>query len=119
MHLLCALLLFFQAPYWETKKPKDWSNRELLAVLQQSPWASQALSVHPHPEDPEIPVYLASATPCAMAEAELRERKKMALDPLAQEYRIWTEDNPGKYIVLAVRLPDASGLTDESEMREL
>lgn len=119
MHLFLLALLFLQAPFWETKAPKDWSNRELLVVLQQSPWAAKAIPLHAQAGDPDVDVYLASSQPCTLAEEELRVRKKAGMDPLGQEYRAWKEDNASKYIILAVKLPDPSLLTDAAEMRDM
>jgi len=119
MHLLLLAFLLLQAPYWESKPPKDWTNREVLAVLQQSPWTAKAYPLHKQLGDPDVSTYLASAEPCALAEEELRTRKQAGMDPLGQEYRVWKEDNAGKYIILAVKLPDLSGLTDVGEMRDM
>lgn len=119
MYLLLSFLLFLQAPYWETKPAKDWTNRELLAVLQQSPWTGKAEAPRPQTGDPEVSVYLASAQPCSMAEEERRNRKQAGTDPLSQEYRIWKEDNAGKYTILAILLPDQGGIAEAAEMRDM
>ncbi len=119
MHLFLLAFLLLQAPFWEAKPPQEWSNREVLAVVQQSPWAAKAVPLHPQIDDPDVSVYLASAQPCSLAEEEMRRRKQAGMDPLAQEYRLWKEDNAGKFSVLAIKLPDFSGLTDPGEMRDM
>ncbi len=62
-------------------------------------------------------VYLASAKPIAEAEAERRSRSKAGTDPVAEEYRLWSAENRGKYIVLAIPVNDPQAMAMAEEGR--
>src|SRR5208282_4688430 len=73
MRLLLAVLFFIGPPFWETKPPERWTDREIDAVRHDSPWAQ---AVGP---DPQVLVYLATAAPIEDAEQEARLRPKSPL----------------------------------------
>lgn len=134
MMILFALLLAFMAPpFWETTPPPDWTDEQLHQLLHISPWAqvhgdsAQAAKTRGtgagRTASQAIQMYLASAKPMAEAEAELRRRNPLegaALeDPVAEEYREFMHDNPGKYIVLAIRLSSPGLSAKEKEITKM
>jgi len=58
------VLFFLGQPFWESKPPDRWSDREIEAIRHDSPWAQ---SVGP---PPKVLVYLATAAPIEEAEQE-------------------------------------------------
>lgn len=122
-----ALLLLFAAPFWETKAPADWTDEELRQMLTDSPWAQIVRGVGRGVPAPPVQIYLATAAPIEPAERERdrRYRRKRppnapaAPDPLAEEYRVWLEDNRAANIVLAVRIDGNQGFLDEKEIRQM
>lgn len=112
--IFLALLLLFAAPFWETKAPADWSEDELKQLFTDSPWAQPLTGPS---NAPPVAAYLATAAPMEQAERERarRMKKKPAPDALAQEYRLWLEDNRATQIVLAVPIADANALSDSRE----
>ena len=103
--LLLALLLF--APkFWETTPPAQWSETELRQMFTDSPWARDG-------------VYLATARPMRLAEAELRRRTGAKADLLYEDYLAWLEENGAKHVVLAVKLPRPEVLSDAAEARRI
>ena len=111
-----ALLLLFAAPYWE-KAPADWSDQELAQIFSDSPWAQ---AMQGPANAPPIAAYLATAAPMAAAEKERdrrykRKRPNAAIDPLAEEYRAWFEENRATQIVLAIPIPNAKAFDDSQE----
>ena len=126
MTLLFPFLLLAAAPFWEAKSPADWSDPELQALLNDSPWA-QAVS-GPGMAAPAVQVFLATASPMEQAERESERRAKLRAkpraaaepeDPTAAEYRDWLEQNRATHIVLAVRIPRNNASSDEREVRRL
>lgn len=118
MRTLLLLLLMAGAPFWETKPPDQWSDDEIQEVLRASPWAKTLTLETAVGNVPGIPVYLATARPVRDAEEELRRRPgkhRPAEFASDDEYAEFLKDNPGKYIVLAVALPDPRVLTDTKE----
>lgn len=115
-----GLLLFLAAPFWENKAPAEWTDDELNRLLTNSPWA-QIVAAPAKGEAPEVQVYLATAAPIEQAERERDRRagrKRPASpppDPLAEEYRVWFQDNRAAQIVLAVRIFNDKGLSDNRE----
>ena len=118
MGTLLLLLLTAGAPFWETKTPDRWSDDEIQEVLRASPWAKTLTLETAVGSLPGIPVYLATARPVRDAEEELRRRpgkQKPSEFASDDEYAEFLKDNPGKYIVLAVALPDPRVLADTKE----
>lgn len=119
--LLTALFLFAD-PYWVSKPPAEWSDAQILALLSDSPWA-QAVS-GPTSAAPAVQVYLATAKPIQLAEAELERRVAARRRPGAPiagntEYKMWLEDNRATQIVLAVRIQNNKGFLDEAEVQRM
>jgi len=113
-----ALLLIAAAPFWEAKSPADWSEDELGQMFADSPWA-QALSGPANAAS--VVAYLATAAPMEQAERERarRSKKKTAPDPMAEEYRLWLEDNRASQIVVAIPVADARAFADAQETRHM
>lgn len=118
--LLAAALL--AAPFWETTEPSDWSDEQLVEALTLSPWAQLQNGTH---------MYLATAQPLRLAEAELARRTEVgaaadsALSAVAlgfqedDEYLEFIADNAGDFIVLAVRVNDRRYLSREKSVKEM
>jgi len=110
--MIAAVLLLALAatPFWEARQPKDWTEDELRQMLVNSPWA-------------RAEVYLASATPMKIAEEEWRRRhiaKQFdAPEPAEDDYFEFIRNNPGKHIILAVRVDDFNQLLKAEEVREM
>lgn len=123
------LLSLLAAPFWESKAPADWSGNELVLLLTDSPWAQMvaAPASTTGGAAPALQIYLATAGPAAAAEREIARRAERARkpgapvkeDPLAEEYRAWFEDNRATQIVLAVRIANNRGFSDEKETRHM
>ena len=69
-------------------------------------------------------VYLATAKPIQLAEAELERRvaaRRKPGTPVAanSEYKMWLEDNRATQIVLAVRIQNNKGFLDEAEVQRM
>ncbi len=121
MCTLLAILLLAGAPFWETKPPDQWTGDELRAVLAESPWVTAAGLSGAVTNVPGVRVYLASAKPMQDAEQEMRRRVKSNVAEYAEDddYRDFLRENPGKYIVLAVALPDPQALADVRESHRM
>jgi hypothetical protein len=122
MRILLALMLLAGAPFWEDKSPEEWTDEELQALLHASPWAKTMSLEKMVGKIPAIRVYLASARPMQDAEDEAKRRMEKLRPseyPEDDEYRDFLRENPGKYIVLAVALPDPNALTDAKESRKM
>jgi len=117
--MLVALLLAWlqtAAPVWERKTAAESTEEELATILTSSPWAQMHQVNLPAAKgarsgglaNPGMHVFLAAATPVREAERELRRRKIQAsADPELDsdsEFEEFLAANPGRYIVLAVRL---------------
>ncbi len=113
MPALAALLFFLSQPFWETKPPEKWSDREIDMVLHASPWVQTA-----NPE-PAVLVYFATAAPIEEAEAELRAHsmKPMALpDP---DYVDYLRDNRENVFILAIPYGKLTGPGNTQEDRRM
>ena len=118
---MLAILLAAQAAqphasaFWNAKTPADWSIEEVRTMLRQSPWATVSAATMGTP----VRVHLASAEP--MREAEVKERQawryRVAPGANFEEYQAMLKE--GRYIVLAVLLPDATFVSDAIESRSL
>jgi hypothetical protein len=121
MLIFVALMLLAGAPFWETKAPDRWTVGELDQILQDSPWAKMLGYKTNIGNMPPVHVYLASAKPMQDAEKEMerRGRTKPSESPLIDEYREFLQENQGKYIILAVHLPDSNALADAKEAQRM
>jgi hypothetical protein len=127
MAALALLWLMFAGPFWQEKKPVDWTDIEVSQLFAESPWAATVGPPSRNAAAPSVQVYIATAGPMLAAEKE-RERRLKARrkpgepekdDPLAEEYRLWLEDNLASQVVLAIRLNPNAQLSQESEVRHL
>ena len=91
---------------------------ELARFFQTSPWAQESVR-RPLSGGPPVYFYLASARPMAEAEEELQKRKKVEIDPVAQEYAAWRSENAGKYIVISMVYRDAVSLSKAEETERM
>ena len=125
MHTILMLMALAAAPFWESKPPAEWSEVELSWMLHASPWVQAATCENKIGGIAPVEVYLASAQPMREAEEQLRlrHRKKgastTAQEELDQEYLGFMADNPGKYMVLAVRFPNRNALADAVEAKRM
>lgn len=118
--LLATALL--AAPFWETAEPSDWTDEQLVEALTLSPWARLQNGTH---------IYLATARPLRLAEAELARRtgegraagSALSAFPLRfqedDEYLEFLADNARDFIVLAVRISDRRYLSREKSVKEM
>ncbi len=114
MHAVCLVLALYATPFWETKAPREWTEQELQAMLQNSPWAQQA--------DPTPPAtaYLATARPIREAEAEQHRRSATPPPEAANpDYAEFLHNDNGKHLVLAIPYPDPNSLADAAEARRM
>jgi len=107
--MLLAVLFFLGPPFWETKAPERWTDREIDALLHDSPWAQ---TVGP---DPKVLVYLATAGPIEDAEEEARLRTKNTLQEPDPDYLDYLRENGDKEFVLAIPEVTLKGLAKPGE----
>jgi hypothetical protein len=100
MRMLVAVLFFLGQPFWESKPPERWSDREIDAMLHDSPWAQTVSG------DPQLLVYLATAGPIEDAEQEARLRTRNPLPEPDPDYLDYLRENRDKNFVLAI--PDVA-----------
>ena len=114
-------------PFWESTPPMEWSEQQLVGLLNDSAWAQTVGDGRRATRLPAPPVlmYLASATPMRQAEEELiRRRYKQQPDLHAaivdarQEYQAYLAEQGGKVIVVAIPL-DANALADAGETKRM
>jgi hypothetical protein len=119
-----ALLFLFASPFWETKAPADWTDNEVAALLTDSPWA-QTMIASGKGEGAPVQIYFATAAPMQQAERERDRRFKRKrngpaqTDELAEEYRVWMEDNRATQIVIAVAVGNNPGFSNDRETRQM
>jgi hypothetical protein len=113
MRLLLATLFFLAPPFWETKPPERWTDREIDQVRHDSPWAQ---SVGP---EPKILIYLATAGPLEDAEQEARLRTKNPLAEPDPDYLDYLRENRGKHFVLAIPDVTRAGLEKPGEEQSM
>jgi hypothetical protein len=126
MCTLVALLLLAGVPFWEAKPPQEWTDEEVEEILTASHWAKTVGQETSIGNVPGVHVYLASAKPMQEAEQEV-ERRMLRRKPETpgedeedeDEYRLFVQENQGKYIILAVRLPDPNALDDAEASRRM
>jgi hypothetical protein len=112
MRLFLAVLFFLAQPFWETKPPERWSDREIDTLLRDSPWAQ---SVGP---EPGVLVYLATAAPIQDAELEARLRTKNPLADPDPDYLDYVRENRDSF-VLAIAGVKRGGLEKPGEERAM
>jgi hypothetical protein len=113
MRLFLATLFFLAQPFWETKPPERWSDREIDGLLHDSPWAQ---SVGP---EPGVLVYLATAAPIESAEQEARLRTTDPLEEPDPDYLDYLRENRARDFVLAIPGVSLTGVRDPSEERAM
>ena len=121
-----AMLLFLAASFWESKPPADWTDKELLILFSDSPWAQMVDASVKDSHGSPVQVYIASAGPMQLAEKE-RERRYVrkangplpAESPMDTEYRLWLEDNLTKQIVVAVRIFSTKDFADGAQTKRM
>jgi hypothetical protein len=111
MRFLLAALFFLAPPFWESKPPERWTDREIDALRHDSPWAQ---TVGP---DPKVLVYLATAGPMEDAEEEARLRTKHTLAEPDPDYLDYLRENGEKDFVLAIPEVTRAGLAMPGEER--
>jgi hypothetical protein len=110
---LLLVLFFLGRPFWEAKPPERWSDREIEAIRNDSPWAQ---TVGP---DPKVLVYLATAAPIEEAEEEARLRTKKPLNEPDPDYLDYLRENGGKHFVLAIPAVTRGGLDQPGEEKAM
>jgi len=108
-----ALLFFLSQPFWETKPPERWTDREIDALRNASPWAQTA------GQDPQILVYLATAAPIEEAEGELRLRARNPLAEPDPDYADFLRLNREKVLVLAIPWAQPLRFGTEAERKRM
>jgi hypothetical protein len=108
MHALVALLFFLAQPFWESKSPEKWTDREIDFMRGASPWTQ---TIGP---PPELTVWFATAQPMEAAEDEARLRKRNPLHQPDADYVDFLRENREKVFVLAVSYPSLDGLGKEA-----
>jgi hypothetical protein len=119
-----ALLFLFATPFWEAKAPADWSDTEVVFLLTDSPWAQAATAAGGADASP-VHVYFATAVAIQQAEAERDRRFKRKrpgpakMDELAEESRVWMEENRATQIVIAIPVGNKPAYSDQQETRRM
>src|SRR5208283_4506381 len=100
---VCVWLALLAAPFWETKSPADWTNDQIVLLLQDSPWARIAepepAKQEPVEPVPAVQVYLATARPMRESEAELARRREK---PLNEEYVDYLAQEGANKLIVAI-----------------
>jgi hypothetical protein len=110
MHLLCAFLAFLAAPFWESKPPAAWTEVQLDQLLHDSPWAEMAEPA------PAVQVYLATAQPVRLAEAELARRRGK---PLNEDYTDYLAHEGANKLIVAISYKNLTALADAEEAQHM
>ena len=123
MRSLILVLAFLAQPFWEARDPAQWTDQELRAILDDSPWA-----VRTGPQV-EMTFYLATARPVEEAQAELLRRERLKQDSRKKptaitwepdfDYQDYLRDNREANFVLAIPYPSLAGLGVAREMKRL
>ena len=122
MHFFAIFVLFQQlapAPFWETKPAAKWTNAEIEVLMTQSPWGVPTFSGNAKSAGEASVAFLASARPLREAEEQLFLRREIKGEARSDEddYRAYISQNPGKHIVLAVRMAPNDALSDAAETK--
>jgi len=121
MKSFAVLLVLLAPPFWETTSPDKWTEEQLQSIFAESPWAQVAAAQTLVGPAPPATVYLASAEPMRLAEAERRRRlakKRFAQDAeedTLAEYEEYVQAHRDKVIVVAIAYHDWGALADASE----
>jgi hypothetical protein len=116
MHALLPLFFFLAQPFWEAKPPERWTDAEIDTMRHDSPWAQVAAP------EPAVVVYLATAAPIEMAEAELRLRMRKNASRMHEpdaDYTDYLRENRQGQFVLAITYPTLKGLGKADESRQM
>jgi hypothetical protein len=113
MHAVIALFFFLAQPFWETKPPEKWTDREIDTVLHSSPWVEAA-----GPE-PAVLVYFATAAPIEEAEAQLRARASQPAPMLDPDYLDYVRDNRDHAFILGIPFSKLNGLGNAGENKRM
>lgn len=109
MRVLLAALFFLGQPFWETKPPERWTDRQIESLRHDSPWAQ---TVGP---EPSLLAYLATAAPIEEAEAEARLRTKNPLREPDPDYLDYLREYRERDFVLAIPYPTPAALENLEE----
>lgn len=109
MHALLPLLFLFAQPFWETKPPEQWTDREIDEVLMASPWTQMLEPA------PEALAWLATARPIEEAEAEARLHQRNPMPQPDPDYVDYLAGNRERVFVLAISYTTLTGLSKEPE----
>jgi hypothetical protein len=118
MRTIVLLWALLAAPYWESKTPREWTERELSDMLNSSPWA-RAATAEGILRAEGVQTYLASALPMREAETEAIRRGRMAKSPEAEEFDELLKHQKRGAIVLLVSFPDPNKLADGREAKRM
>ena len=113
MRVIAGLLLFFAQPFWESKPPEKWTDREIDTLVHASPWGQIA------GPSPEVLVYLATAAPIEEAEAQQRLRIKRPLAEPDPDYANYLRLNRDHAMVLAIPYAEPIRFGTEEEQKRL
>ncbi len=122
MHLFWLALVWFAAPFWESKPPAEWTHAELARMLSDSPWAQAASFDSRIGGASPVRVFLATAKPIRDAEEQARLRGTRRPDaPLGidQDYRQFLRSDSARHIVLAISGSTAEGMANGDETRQM
>jgi len=117
------LLWLAVAPFWQEKPVAEWNDIQLAQFLSDSPWAHAATGAGKVP-GPPVQTYLASGHLVEQAVTERARRvalrrKQTTEDALAEEYHAWFEDNRASQVILAIRVGNPTGFSEEGEIRHM
>jgi hypothetical protein len=118
MRAFVAIMLLAGGPFWEVKPPGDWTDDELAAMFQSSPWVKTLENPAKAKGASPTPAYLATARPMREAEQEQRRRLRQRTpteEPQDTDYEDFLSENEGQYIVLAVLQPNPAAPADAKE----
>jgi hypothetical protein len=117
------LLFLAAAPFWQEKGLAEWSDIQIAQFLNDSPWAHPVKTAAGKVVGLPVQAYLASSNLAEQAEKERTRRAalrhKTEDTPLAEEYRLWFEDNRKEQVILAVRVGNNTAFSEESEVRRM
>jgi hypothetical protein len=105
-------LLLAAAPFWEAKAPREWTDAEIVRLFTESPWGQMARS-NARDGFPPTPVFLSSAAPVKLAEAEWRRRKRLDSDPELEELLA------KNLVVVSVRVSDLDAFSLSEEIARM
>jgi hypothetical protein len=120
MHLPWLALLWFSAPFWESKPPAEWTHEELARLLSDSPWAQTTVYDNRVGGASPVRVLLATARPMRDAEEQKRLRSpKRAGAPLGidEDYREFLRYEAPKHVVIAISGTTAEAMSNGDETR--